>query len=105
MGVPVVTLRGTTHVSRTASSILARVGLEELVADTPEAYLSIALRLAGDQERLRALRAELRDRMRGSPLLDAGAFTRSLENAYLDMMQRWREDEAAADERPGREAA
>ena len=105
MGVPVVTLRGTTHVSRTASSILARVGLEEMVADTPEAYLSVALRLSRDLERLRALRAELRDRMRGSPLLDAGAFTRSLESAYLHMMQRWREDEAASDERPGREAA
>jgi predicted O-linked N-acetylglucosamine transferase (SPINDLY family) len=105
MGVPVVTLRGSTHVSRAASSILARVGLEDLVADSHEAYLSIALGLSQDLERLGALRAELRDRMRRSPLLDAGAFTRSLESAYLDMMQRWREDEAAADGRPGREAA
>ena len=104
MGVPVVTLRGSTHVSRVASSILARVGLEELAADTPEDYLSIALRLSGDADRLQALRLGLRERLRNSPLLDAAGFTRSLEDAYLGMMERWRQSETAADARAARKA-
>ncbi|HEX2567778.1 MAG TPA: tetratricopeptide repeat protein [Burkholderiales bacterium] len=104
MGVPVVTLRGATHVARAASSILASVGLDELIAETPEAYVSTALGLARDTARLRALRSGLRERMRGSPLMDAQGFTRSLEAAYCAMVERWRADEAARDQAAGKAA-
>jgi predicted O-linked N-acetylglucosamine transferase (SPINDLY family) len=99
MGVPVVSLRGRAHVSRAASSILTRVGLSELIADTPEAYVSIALQLSRELERLRSLRATLRERMQASPLLDAQGFTRALESAYVGMMERWRAEQAAQDAR------
>ena len=85
MGVPVVTLAGRTLVSRVGVSILTRVGLSELIAATPEEYVRKALDLARDPQRLRALRAGLRQRMRVSPLLDAARFARELESAYRTM--------------------
>ncbi len=88
MGVPVVTLAGTTHVSRVGASILHSVGLSEFVADTPEQYLDIAQRLAADSLKRRALRAGMRARLHASPLLDAPGFARELEAAYREMLVR-----------------
>ncbi|MBI1942452.1 MAG: tetratricopeptide repeat protein [Betaproteobacteria bacterium] len=85
MGVPVVTLAGRTCASRTGASILSSIGLAELVATTPEQYAAIVLRLAGQLDERRALRAGMRERMRASPLLDAARFTRALEDAYREM--------------------
>jgi predicted SAM-dependent methyltransferase len=85
MGVPVITLAGKSHVARVGSSILGRVGLEDFVAESPEQYLDKAIALAKDAARRSELRKSLRSRLRASPLLDAAAFTRGLESAYMDM--------------------
>ncbi len=87
MGVPVVTLAGDRHVARVGASLLARVGLDDLVARSVSEYVDIAVRLGGDRARYSALRAELRDRMRGSSLSDAAGFTRGLESAYETMVR------------------
>ncbi|MGQ0512282.1 MAG: O-linked N-acetylglucosamine transferase, SPINDLY family protein [Betaproteobacteria bacterium] len=87
MGVPVVVLEGRAHVSRVGVSILRRLGLDELVARDEEDYIAKAAALAADPERLRRLRAGLRERMRDSPLMDAAAFTRSIEAAYRRMWE------------------
>jgi predicted O-linked N-acetylglucosamine transferase (SPINDLY family) len=85
MGVPVISLAGPTSVSRQGVRFLRNVGLDELVAETPELYVRIASKLAGDLSRLAALRSGLRERMKRSPLLDAQRLTRDLEAAYRDM--------------------
>lgn len=90
MGVPVVTLAGTTQVSRAGASILRRVGLGELVAADEQAFIECARKLAADRERLASLRAGLRARMRASPLMDAPAFASAMERAFLDMHEAWR---------------
>jgi predicted O-linked N-acetylglucosamine transferase (SPINDLY family) len=97
MGVPVVTLAGSTHVSRVGASILGRVGLEELVAHSHEDYLQKALSLANDPLRLGALRTGMRERLRASPFLDAQGFARSLEKAYGEMWDTWVRSEEAAE--------
>jgi predicted O-linked N-acetylglucosamine transferase (SPINDLY family)/predicted SAM-dependent methyltransferase len=89
MGVPVVSLAGATHVARVGASILTHAGLPELVAESPEQYVEIALSLARDRERLAALRAGLRERLRASALLDARGFARQLEDAYRSMWEQW----------------
>ncbi len=91
MGVPVVTLRGERHAGRVGSSLLARVGLQHLCADTIEGYGQIAVELASDREALGRLRSSLRDDMAASPLCDATRMARALEAAYIDMHQRWRD--------------
>ena len=88
MGIPVITLAGTTHVSRVGLSLLARVGLEEFVAHDEQHYTATALALAGDTQRLRALRAGLRERMK-STLCDAGSFCREIEAGYESAWNAW----------------
>jgi predicted O-linked N-acetylglucosamine transferase (SPINDLY family) len=88
LGVPVVTRAGAMGFARSGASILGNAGLPELVAESDEQYLDIAAALAADPPRLRALQRGLRDRLRGSPLLDAAGFMRDLEAAYRSV---WRE--------------
>jgi predicted O-linked N-acetylglucosamine transferase (SPINDLY family) len=95
MGVPVVVLAGGTHRSRVGVSLLANVGLPELIAETPQDYVRLAVELAADHERLRRLRAGLRDQVARSPLVEARGFTRRLEEAYQGMWRRWTERQNA----------
>ncbi|MFM2420191.1 MAG: hypothetical protein RL385_4914, partial [Pseudomonadota bacterium] len=76
MGVPVVTRAGTTHASRVGVSILARVGLRDLVADSDDAYVAQAVALAQDLERRQALRGSLRARMSEGGLTDGLRFAK-----------------------------
>ena len=89
MGVPVISLVGETFISRTAGSILHHAGLGEFAVNTPEAYVACARDLAEDIDRLRVLRANLRERMAASPLCDAPAYARSVETAYWDIWRKW----------------
>jgi predicted O-linked N-acetylglucosamine transferase (SPINDLY family) len=89
MGVPVVSLAGTLPVSRGGLSILTTAGLPGLVARTPDDYVRIAIDLASDLPGLAELRITLREKVKGSPLMDPVRFARSLEGAYRTMWHRW----------------
>jgi predicted O-linked N-acetylglucosamine transferase (SPINDLY family) len=92
MGVPVVTLVGSTIVGRAGLSQAMNLGLPELVARTPDEFVKIAVGLATDWDRLGELRAALRARIEASPLMDAPRFARNLEDAYRQIWRRWCED-------------
>jgi protein O-GlcNAc transferase len=87
MGVPVVTKVGNAHAGRVSASILTRLGLTGMIADSQEKYCAIARFLAGDRERLAKMRLNLRPALARSPMSDAAGFTRLLEEAYLTMWQ------------------
>jgi len=89
MGVPVVSLAGQSHVARVGVSLLNNAGLPELVAESAEQYLQIAVHLARDLPRLQQLRSTLRQRLQASPLLDAPRFARNVEAAYRQMWRKW----------------
>ncbi|MGO8751908.1 MAG: tetratricopeptide repeat protein [Thermoguttaceae bacterium] len=89
MGVPLISLSGQTAVGRGGVSILSNLGLPELIASSPDQYVTIAVELAQDLSRLSELRATLRDRMQASPLMNAPRFARNVEAAYRTMWQRW----------------
>ena len=88
-GVPVVTLAGTSCVSRAGVSMLSNVGLPELIAGTKDEYVAIARRLAQDPDALQTLRGGLRARVQASPIMDATGFTADLEAAYRQMWRAW----------------
>jgi predicted O-linked N-acetylglucosamine transferase (SPINDLY family) len=94
MGVPFVTLPGDHLSARMGKAILDNVGLSELVATNAADYVNIAVNLANDHDRLQRLRANLRERMIESPLLDAPRMARSLEDAFRGMWRRWCEAKA-----------
>ncbi len=89
LGVPEVTRSGEIFQSRAGLSILGSMGLDELVARSDEDYVRITVALARDRERLAALRAGLRERMRASPLTDGRGYARALEAAYRGIWRAW----------------
>ena len=91
MGVPIVVLAGTFHMSRVGVSLLSNMGLTDLIADSTDDYIGKAVSLAGDLGKLKKIRSGLRDMMSGSPLMDASLFTHSLEAAYRIMWKQYRE--------------
>lgn len=98
MGVPLVTLLGSTHRARVGASINTALGLNDLIARNEDDFVRIARDLAADRPRLRAIQASMRDRMTGRaefgagviarPLCDARAYARVFERALRDL---WRE--------------
>jgi predicted O-linked N-acetylglucosamine transferase (SPINDLY family) len=75
--------------SRVGATLLGAVGLDGLVARTPEAYIDAAVGLARDPERRRELRASLRPALEASKLLDHEGFTRKLEAAMRGAWREW----------------
>jgi len=89
MGVPVLTLAGSAHVSRTTGGILHRLGLTQWVTESPEQYVARAAQFAKHPETFTSLRGQLRGMFRESGLLDGRRLARSVERAYREMWTRW----------------
>lgn len=85
MGVPVVSLSTAEEVGRVSSGLLLSAGIRHLCADTADAYLDAAVRLAADLDALARLRFELRPRLEASSQMNGEAMTANLEKAYLCM--------------------
>ena len=89
-GCPLVTFRGDTFPGRVAASLVTAAGLPELVARDVDGYVELAIALARDEPRRRALRDLLEIRGRASALFDTAATTAALEAAYLNMAEQYR---------------
>ena len=87
MGVPIVTLSGELPISRQTESFLKLVGLKDLVAFNEEEYISHAINLSQNHERLSEIRCTLRETMAASPLCDAKTHAASLERLFFEMWQ------------------
>ena len=79
-GVPLLSCRGTTFAGRVGASLLHGVGLDELVTESPAAYRSALIALAGDRDRLGHHRDHLHRGRRDFPLFDTPGFTRDWEH-------------------------
>ena len=89
MGVPVIVLAGQRFISRVGYSFLSAAGLHDFAAHSPEDYIAVATRLADNIPLLAKIHDGLRARVAASPLTDAAAFTRNLENAYREIWSKW----------------
>lgn len=89
MGIPVLSLAGSTFVSRAGVTLLQNLQLNQWICATPEDYVNAAIRLTSDLSALAELRSQLRSRMQKSPLMDAPRFTKNLEKAYRTAWREW----------------
>ena len=90
MGVPAISLVGKQgFLSRMGLSILSRIGLEFFAVSSPAEFVAKATALAQNLPALAKIRASMRQRIECSPLRDAKAFARGLEDAYRMMWRRW----------------
>ena len=88
MGVPVVSLSGTSHRARVGLSLLSALGKKEWVAEDEDSYINIAVDLASDLNALARTRKDLRSDMKGSMLCDSRIFTSGLESAFRQIWVR-----------------
>ena len=91
-GLPVLTCAGESFASRVASSLLSAIELPELITTTQEAYEALAVSLALNPERLQAIRQKLARHRLSTALFDTPRFTRHLEDAYTQMLERYHAD-------------
>ncbi len=96
MGVPVVTLAGSTLGERQGLSILAAIGHMEWAASDEEGYISAVCALASDPEALARVRMNLRSEMAESPLIDG----RRVAHAIETLCQQWRLEAQAIAQAP-----
>jgi predicted O-linked N-acetylglucosamine transferase (SPINDLY family) len=89
-GLPVLTLTGEALASRVAASLLNAVELPELITSTQAGYEALAVDLASDSERLGRILDRLARNRLTTALFDTPRFTRHLESAYLQMLERHR---------------
>ena len=86
MGVPVLTWSGRCFASRVCGSLLRSAGLAEMVCETPEAFISRAVHLAGPgRGDLEIARARLLATRETSTLFDVAKLSRHLEDLYRQM--------------------
>lgn len=88
MGVPVITMSAGRHSGRVGASILTLLGRPQWIAETDEAYVATASHLAGEITHLAAIRTSLREELAHSPLCDAAAFTKKMEETYRMLVAR-----------------
>jgi predicted O-linked N-acetylglucosamine transferase (SPINDLY family) len=86
-GLPALTCAGTTFAGRVAASLLAAVGLPELVTRSLQEYEGLAVALASDRQRLAGYRERLARNRLEKPLFDTDRFRRGLEAAYETMWE------------------
>jgi predicted O-linked N-acetylglucosamine transferase (SPINDLY family) len=88
-GLPLLTCVGHTFAGRVAGSVLAAIGLPDLVTQSLDEYERTALALARDPQRLDRLRERLGRARETAPLFDLPRFASALEQAYARMWQGW----------------
>ena len=89
MGVPVLSLAGTTFLSRQGVSLLMNAGLPEWIAVDADDYVARGAAHARDRQRLAMLRSGLREQALSSPIFDARRFANHFAIALRGMWQMW----------------
>ncbi|MSP94585.1 MAG: hypothetical protein EXR00_04895 [Alphaproteobacteria bacterium] len=89
-GLPVLTCTGETFAGRVGTSLVNAAGVPELAVPSRDAYRALALKLAREPGTLRALKTRLAQTRETCALFDTARITRSLESAYVTMIERAR---------------
>jgi protein O-GlcNAc transferase len=82
----VIAFSGDRWAARTSASIMQSAVLGELVGQTLEDYVSLAISLANSTDRLCDLRRNMRSRLHDSPVCDTEAFARNMESLYTRVL-------------------
>nr|WP_247878859.1 O-linked N-acetylglucosamine transferase [Niveispirillum sp. SYP-B3756] len=92
MGVPVITVPGRNFAARVCASLVRAAGMPELICDSPQAYVNLAVELGRDSARRLALREKLRAQRDTCVLFDTNLFVREMEALCERLWQDWQED-------------
>ena len=88
-GLPVVTKLGEGFAARVSGSLLAAVGLPELITNNESEYKKLALELATNPEKLSSLKHQLAINRSSKPLFNTELYTKHLEDGYQRAYQQY----------------
>ena len=91
-GLPVLTMMGESFASRVAASLLKAIDLPELITSSQDQYETLAIELASNPNKLKAIRDKLERNRLTTPLFDTPSFTKHIEIAYTRMYERYHAD-------------
>jgi protein O-GlcNAc transferase len=91
-GLPLLTRMGQSFASRVTGSLLTAIDLPELITTSLEEYEALAIELATDPKKLADLKNKLAKNRLTTPLFDTPLFTRKLEEAYIQIYERYQKD-------------
>ena len=91
-GLPVLTCMGESFASRVAASLLNAIDLPELVTQTQAEYEALAIELAANPAKLKAIKDKLERNRLTTPLFDTPCFAKHLEVAYTKIYERYQAD-------------
>lgn len=97
MGVPVLTMSGRSFASRVCGSLVRSAGIPELITQTAEEFVSLAVALGRDSGLLRSFRERLQKEHDSCTLFDMPLLVHRLEDLYAEM---WQQFEAGELPRP-----
>eukprot|EP01127_Copromyxa_protea_P022173 TRINITY_DN7846_c0_g1_i1.p1 TRINITY_DN7846_c0_g1~~TRINITY_DN7846_c0_g1_i1.p1 ORF type:complete len:674 (+),score=75.64 TRINITY_DN7846_c0_g1_i1:115-2022(+) len=90
MGIPVVVLKGHNHAHNVGVSLLRSVpSITELIAETDQEFVSKAIALANDAERLVNTRKQLRNDLLSSRLCDRTAYMKNVMKMYRNVWEKY----------------
>lgn len=96
-GLPLLTKAGEGFAARVGASLLSALGLLDLVSTNAADYERIAFDLAGNRDKLLAIKARLAANRLSAPLFKTERFARHLEQAFDQVYARYLDDQAPAD--------
>jgi len=91
-GLPLLTMLGKSFAGRVSASLLNAVGVPELISNSQEEYETLAIELGLNPKKLRDIKSKLVNNCFTTSLFNTPLFTLNLENAYIQMIKRYRAD-------------
>jgi len=85
VGVPVITCPAETYVSRVPASLLATLGLDELIVKNLAEYSELAVVLAKSPKKLDKFKMHLIKNLRTTPLFNTALYVQHLESAFFEI--------------------
>jgi len=89
MGLPILTLNGNSFNSREAANIISAVNLSEMITASQEEYESLAIELANNPMKYRAIKDKLVENLPNAPLYNTRLFAKNIESAYKTMFEKY----------------
>lgn len=89
-GLPLITVLGESFASRVAASLLSALNLNELITYSQNEYEELAVELATNQNKLQTIKKKLEINIKTSSLFKGSVFAENLENAYLQVYERYK---------------
>jgi len=93
VGLPVLTQAGHSFAGRMGASLLNAVNLPQLITNSREDYIQMAIELGNNTDRLLEIKQTLAKELKKCPLFNSAQFTKNIESAFLTVYETYQNQE------------